>query len=92
MIQKTHNYRGISLLNTANKVLSNIILNRLKPYVNIIVGEYEYQCGFKPAKSIVVHIFTLRQLIEKHYKYNKPLHLPIIDFKQAYNSIKRKSL
>jgi len=37
-------------------------------------------------------VFTLRQLKQKHYEYNKPLHLLFIDFKQAYDSIKRKSL
>lgn len=40
-----HNYRGISLLNAAYKILSNVILNRLKPYTKEIVGEY--QCSFK---------------------------------------------
>lgn len=55
-----------------------------------IVGEY--QCGFKPGKSTVDHVLTLRQLIEKHYEYNKPLNLLFIDFKQAYDSTKRKSL
>ena len=34
------NYRGISLLNTTYKVLSNIILNTLKPYAKVIVGEF----------------------------------------------------
>jgi hypothetical protein len=37
-------YRGISLLNTSYKVLSNVILNRIKPYVNEIIGDY--QAGF----------------------------------------------
>jgi len=55
-----------------------------------IVGEY--QCGLKPGKSTVDHIFTLRQLIEKHNEYNKPLYPLFIDFKQTYDSIKRKSL
>lgn len=55
-----------------------------------IVGEY--QCGFKPGKSTVDYMFTLRQLIEKRYEHNKPLHLLFIHFKQAYNSINKKSL
>lgn len=67
-----HNYKGISLLNAAYKILSNFILNRLKPQVKGIVSEY--QCGFKTWKSTVDHVFMLRQLIEKHYEYNKPLH------------------
>lgn len=34
------NYREISLLNTSYKVLSKIILYKLKPYTKEIVGEY----------------------------------------------------
>jgi hypothetical protein len=33
-----NNYRGISLLSTAYKILSNILLARLTPYVNEIIG------------------------------------------------------
>ncbi|VVC32407.1 Reverse transcriptase domain [Cinara cedri] len=38
------NYRGISLLNTSYKILSNLLLNRLKPFIKEIIGEY--QAGF----------------------------------------------
>jgi hypothetical protein len=40
-----NNYQGISLLSTAYKILSNIILVRLTPYVNEIIGDH--QCGFR---------------------------------------------
>jgi len=33
------NYRGISLLCTTYKILSSIILNRLRPYVVDIIGD-----------------------------------------------------
>jgi hypothetical protein len=33
-----NNYRGISILSTAYKILSNILLARLTPYVNEIIG------------------------------------------------------
>ncbi|WP_369293867.1 reverse transcriptase domain-containing protein, partial [Bacillus cereus] len=44
-----NNYRGISLLSTTYKILSNIILRRLTPYANEIIGDY--QCGFKRNRS-----------------------------------------
>jgi hypothetical protein len=34
------NYRGISLLSTSYKILSNILLSRLIPYADEIIGEY----------------------------------------------------
>ena len=39
-----NNCRGISLLPTTHKILSNILLSRLIPYAKEIIGDY--QCGF----------------------------------------------
>jgi hypothetical protein len=39
-----NNYRGILLLPTSYKILSNILLSRLSPYRNKIIGDH--QCGF----------------------------------------------
>ena len=39
-----NNYRGISLLPRMYKILSNILLSRLTPYAEEIIGEH--QCGF----------------------------------------------
>jgi len=38
------NYRGISLLPTTCKILSHILLSRLTPYAEEIIGDH--QCGF----------------------------------------------
>ena len=38
------NYRYISLLPTMYKTLSNILLLRLTPYAEVIIGDHE--CGF----------------------------------------------
>jgi len=39
------NYRGISLLPTTYKILSNILLSRLISYAKEIIGDH--QCGFR---------------------------------------------
>jgi hypothetical protein len=36
------NYRGISLLSASYKILSNILLSRLTPYVDGIIGDHQY--------------------------------------------------
>jgi len=42
-------------------------------------------------KGQLYQTFVLRQVIEKHYKFNKDLYLVFIDYKQAYN-INREDL
>jgi hypothetical protein len=39
------NYRGISLLSTTYRILSNILLSRLTRYAEEIIGDH--QCGFR---------------------------------------------
>jgi hypothetical protein len=86
-----NNYRGISLLSTAYKILSNILLARLTPYVNEIIGE-DHQCGFRRSSSTMEQIFYIRQILEKKWEYNGTVHQLFIDFKKAYDSIKGEVL
>ncbi|XP_062137632.1 uncharacterized protein LOC133846936 [Drosophila sulfurigaster albostrigata] len=60
------NYRGISLIAISYKVLSSVICERLKPYTSTLIGPY--QCGFRPGKSTIDQIFTLRQILEKTHE------------------------
>jgi hypothetical protein len=53
-------YRGISLLSTSYKILSNILLSRLIPYADEIIGDY--QCGFRDNRS-TDQIFYIRQIL-----------------------------
>ena len=82
-----NNYRSISLLPTTYKILSNILLSRLIPYVKEIIGDH--QCGFRRNRSTVDHIFCIRQILEKKWEYNEDVHQLSIDFKKAYNSVRR---
>ena len=85
-----NSYRGISLLSTSYKIPSNILLLRMTPYANSIIGEY--QCGFTRNRSTVKHIFSIRQILEKKWEYNKDVCHLFIDFEKDYDSIKRESL
>jgi len=58
------NYRGISLLPTTYKILSSILLSRLIPYANEIIGDHQY--GFRRKRSTIDHIFYIRQILEKN--------------------------
>lgn len=84
------NYRGISLLNIAYKVLAFILCERLKPHVIRIIGNY--QCGFMPGRGTSDQIFTLRQILEKTQEFQVDTHHLFIDFKQAYDTPTRQEL
>jgi hypothetical protein len=55
-----NNYTGISLLSTAYKILSKILLARLTPYINKVTGDH--QCGFRRNMDQILYI---RQILEK---------------------------
>jgi len=57
------NHRGISLLPTAYKILSNILLSRLTLYAEKIIGNH--QRGFRRNRSTTNHIFCIRQILKK---------------------------
>jgi len=56
-------YRGISLLPTTYKILSNFLLSRLTPYAKEIIGDH--QCGFRRNRATIDRIFCIRQILEK---------------------------
>jgi len=38
------------------------------------------------------HIFCIRQILEKKWEYNEAVHRLLIDFKKAYDSVRREVL
>jgi hypothetical protein len=77
-----NNYRGISLLSTAYKILSNILLARLTPYVNEII--VDHQCEFRRNRSTMDQIFYIRQILYNKWEYNGTVHQLFIDFKKFF--------
>jgi hypothetical protein len=58
-----NNYPGISLQSTSYKLLLNILLSRLDPYRDEIIGDH--QCGFRCNRSTTDQIFCIRQILKK---------------------------
>ena len=80
VIKHCSNYIGISLLPNMYKMLSNILLSRLAPYAEEIIGDHK--CGFQYNRSTTDHIFCIHQLLEKKWEYNEAVHQLFIDFKK----------
>jgi len=80
---RCENYRGIVLGNAAYKVLSNIILGKIKPYIEKIKGEY--QNGFRDVISVTDNIFALKIINEKILEYNQSVQNLFIDFQKVYD-------
>lgn len=77
------------LVSVVYKVLAKVIVKRLTPITEEILGDY--QCGFRRGRSTTDQIFIVRQIMEKCHEYNVDVHQLFIDFKQAYIVLKGKS-
>ena len=75
---------------TTYKILSQILLSRLVPYAEEITGDHQF--GFRRKMPNTDHIFCIRQILEKKWEYNEAVHQLFIDFKKAYDSVRREVL
>jgi sorting nexin-29 len=71
-------------------ILSSILLSRLIPYAEEIM--WDHQCGFRRNRSTADHIFCIRQILDKKWEHNEAVHQLFIDFKKAYDSVRREAL
>jgi sorting nexin-29 len=77
-------------LSTTYNIPFNILLSRLTLYAEETVGEHQY--GFRRNGSTTDQIFCIRQILEKKWEYNEAVHQLFIDFRKAYDSVRRDVL
>jgi len=85
------NYRGITLLSIAGKILARVLLNRLTPTI-AHENTPESQCGFRANRGTTDMIFVLRQIQEKCREQNMPLYAAFIDLTKAFDTVSRDGL
>ena len=85
------NYRGITLLSIAGKILARVLLNRLVPAVAELHLP-ESQCGFRSNRGTTDMVFVLRQLQEKCREQNKGLYVTFVDLTKAFDTVSRNGL
>jgi hypothetical protein len=85
------NYRDISLLSTSNRLVSNILLSRLSLYIDKIIGIVSV--GFDLTDQLLIRFFSFfTYWKKKKCEYNETMHKLFIDFKKAYDSVRREVL
>ena len=83
-------YRGISLLPIAAKIYNKLLLNRIRSEVEPILRKN--QNGFRPGRSTLGQILTLRRIIEEITFCNKTAALIFVDFSKAFDSVNRDTM
>ena len=86
------NYRGISLVSHAGKVLLKVVARRLSAYCEAKGLLPEEQCGFRPNRSTTDMMFVVRRLQEIGRKAGVSLFMCFIDLQKAYDPVDRTLL
>ena len=87
-----NNFRGISLVSHADKVLLKIVANRLSDFCEAQQILPEEQCGFRPARSTIGMLFVVRRLQDLGRQRKIPLYMCFVDLQEAYDSVDRELL
>jgi len=70
------------------KTVSTISLSSITPYAEEIIGDH--QCVHRRNNSTSHHIFCIPQILEKKWEFKEVVHQLFINFKKAYDSIRRE--
>ena len=85
------NYRGITLLSIAGKILARFLLNRLIPTI-AQENKQKSQCGFRSKRGTTDTIFVLRQIQKKCREQNIGLYAAFVDLTKAFDTVSRNGL
>jgi hypothetical protein len=84
------NWQDITLLSVPSKVLTRVLLNRIKEHVDLRLRKE--QAGFRPNRSCIDQVNTLRIIIEQCIELSSRLYTLFIDFEKAFDSVNREAM
>jgi len=64
--------------NAAYKILSSIILRKIRPYIEKVLGDH--QNGFRDGRSLIDNIFALKIINKKLWEFVQIVQYLFIDF------------
>ena len=84
------NYRGIMLLEAAYKIVTILLLNRLRPIAETL--DHEQQCGFRPRRGCDDAIFTAKMAMKKRREHSQETWILFLDLVKAFDRVPRELL
>jgi exonuclease III len=84
------NWRGICLLDIASKLLSCVLVERLKEVME--ENGPENQCGFRPDRGTIDGTFNLIMALRKRQEHNLETYVSFVDLVKAFDSVPREAL
>ena len=89
-LTKYGNWRGITLMSLAAKVMGKVMIRRISGGVDARLRKE--QAGFRKGRSTIEQIFVLRNIVEQAVEWNSSLYVCFVDYEKAFDSVHRKTL
>jgi hypothetical protein len=86
------NYCGIAVGSTMGKLFSMVLEKRLSAFCEQNGFRASGQAGFRPDHRTSDHVFVLKHLIDKSRLDNKHMFTCFVDFRKAYDLVRRDLL
>ena len=91
-VNETNNYRDVSLLSTAYKIYTKVLLSRLEREVEEKGILPEGQAGFRRGRSTMDIIYGLNYIVQKTNRKKEKLYSTFVDLKAASDTVIREKL
>lgn len=89
---RPENYRGISFMNCAAKIMMGILTERLTSWVETNNILTEYQAGFRKNYSTADNVYNLASIVNLKMQEKKKVYAFFVDFRAAFDKVPRKLL
>lgn len=85
-------YRGVCVSEVVSKVWDRVMFKRLEGVVEGHSLRAPTQCGFRAGHGTVDALFTMQHLLDKYRAGRRPLYVVFVDFKKAFDLVRRDLL
>jgi exonuclease III len=86
------NYRGISLISVALKLVSTIVTRRVAKAIDERQVLVRAQAGFRSREECVAQVTALLEIIQRRQSVDKDTYVCFIDFKKAFDLVPHEAL